>query len=257
MAGEPFFNEWCDIVDETVGAHRLRVLTEKNGARDSITQALDACVVDHYDDTARLERWATALGLPNAASVLREVLPTESRAQSGHIGEVLLTESIPELFPGFIVPLKRLRWIDGRNMALRGEDFIGLDNRGRQVKFLKAEAKSRARLSTDVVTEARQALKSNNGRPSAHAMLYLARRLDEIGRQDLSAIFLQYALRSPIEDGQLVHVLFTFTGNDSSGFLRTDLTAHTGTIEQHAVGLVVRDHQDFILAIYTRLTNAT
>ena len=257
MPFNPYFNRWCQATDHVVGPHRLRVLTERPGARAGIVADLDASVLDNYDDLQRLERWAIKLGLPNAAAVLHDTLPITARARSGHIGEVLLTESVPELFPEFIVPIKRLRWVDGRNMALRGEDFIGVDRRGRRIRFLKAESKSRAVLANGVVQEARAALNNNGGRPSAHALLFIARRLDEIGQPDLSAVFLEHAIRQQIEEAQLVHLIFTFSGNDSTELLRRDLGTYAGPIQQQAVGLVVTDHQEFILAIYTRLTDAT
>lgn len=212
--------------------------------------------MDNYDEIARLEKWATALGLPNAAAVLHGTLPTSLRAKSGHIGEILLTESVSELFPGFSVPLKRLRWLDGRNMALRGEDFIGIDRRAATVRFLKAESKSRAQLAKTVVTEARGALESNDGRPSPHAMLFTARRLDEIGDTALSLVFLEYTKKFQITPGQLVHVLFTLTGNDSTTLLQENLTGYASAIEQHAVGLVITDHAEFIEGIYVRLADA-
>ena len=252
----PFFNQWCNVTDHKVGSHRVRVLTEKPGVRPSVTPSLDEAVLDNYDEVGRLERWAVQLGLPNAAAVLREIFPTEVRARSGHVGEVLLTESIPELFPGFIVPIKRLRWLDGRNMHLRGEDFIGIDNRAGHIRFLKAESKSRMSLKAKVVSEARAALNANGGRPSAHAMLFIAKRLEEIGESALSSIFLDYALKNQMQETQLVHLVFTLSGNDCTELLRNDLEAYAGTVQQQAVGLVISDHQDFILGIYTRLTDA-
>ncbi|MGH7978994.1 MAG: Hachiman antiphage defense system protein HamA [Limisphaerales bacterium] len=254
MPFNPYIHRWCQAAEHAVGPSRLRVLTERPGARAGILADLDNSILDNYDDLQRLERWAAQLGLPNAAAVLRDTFPTEARARSGHIGEALLTESVPELFLEFLVPIKRLRWVDGRNMALRGEDFIGVDRRGRRVRFLKAESKSRAVLANGVVAEARAALNNNCGRPSAHALLFIALRLDEIGEPDLSAVFLEHAVRQQIEEAQLVHLVFTFSGNDSTELLRRDLVVCAGAIPQQAVGLVVTDHQEFILAIYTRLS---
>jgi hypothetical protein len=82
MPTQPFFNQWCNIADHAVGQHRLRVLTERAGARNGILQTLDASVIDNYGDTARLERWVAETGLPNAAAVLRNTLPTETRTLS-------------------------------------------------------------------------------------------------------------------------------------------------------------------------------
>jgi hypothetical protein len=93
MPFDPYFHRWCQAADHPVGPHRLRVLTERPGARAGIAADLDASVLDNYDDLQRLERWATQLGLPNAAAVLRDTLPITARARSGHIGEMLLSKS--------------------------------------------------------------------------------------------------------------------------------------------------------------------
>ena len=250
------FQTWCEIAKHPIGQHRLRILTEKPDIRATIEPILDAAVVNNYDDVDRLRRWANYLEMPNAAAVLDDTFPTELRAQSGHMGEICLTESIPELFPEFVVPIKRLRWLDGRNMSLRGQDFIGVQVDNHPVRFLKAEAKSREALSAGVVTEARAALNRQSGRPSPHAMLFIARRLDELNQEELSLIFLEHERRIPITDAQLVHLLFTFSGNDSTERLRNDLQACENAMEQHAVGLVITDHPDFIQGIYTRLADA-
>ena len=42
------------------------------------------------------------------------------------LGEILATEAVPAIVPTFQVPIKRLRWLDGRESALRGEDVIGI-----------------------------------------------------------------------------------------------------------------------------------
>jgi hypothetical protein len=53
----------------------------------------------------------------------------------GHLGEILATESVPALLRPFKVPIKRLRWVDGRESALRGEDLIGLAIETQSVNF--------------------------------------------------------------------------------------------------------------------------
>jgi hypothetical protein len=256
MNGKPLFSTWCDLREHPVGRHHLRILTEKANIRATVEPILDAAVLDNYDEVGRLQRWANNLGMSNAAAVIADTFPAELRAQSGHMGEICLTESIPELFPEFLVPIKRLRWLDGRNMSLRGEDFIGVQMNNNPVRFLKGEAKSRAELSAGVIANARTELNKQNGRPSPHAMLYLARRLDELNQLELSLVFLEHERRIPITDAQLVHVIFTFSGNDSTQLLKDDLQACVSAIEQHAVGLIIPDHPDLIRGIYTRLTDA-
>jgi hypothetical protein len=256
MSASPLFQTWCDLEEVTVSEHRLVVLTERSNTRATIEPRLDRVVLDNYDDISRLERWAKHLGMTNAAAVLEEALPTELKAQSGHVGEICLTECIPELFPTFTVPIKRLRWLDGRNMSLRGEDLIGIEAQAGRYRFLKGEAKSRARVSATVISEARDALNAHNGRPSPHAMLFVARRLDELGKDELALVFVEHERKIAIKDEQLLHVIFTFSGNDSRELLSDDLTASGTTLEQHAVGLIIADHRDLIRGIYKRLADA-
>ena len=180
--------DWCDIEAEGIGANRLLILKEKNGVRDAILTELDSVVLDHYNELKRLQRWAVRLNLGTAAAVLDDCLPTMIRAQSGHVGEIFLTEFVPELFPGFIAPIKRLRWLDGREMALRGEDYIGVDCSGNVPIFLKAESKSRANLSAGVVNGARQSLLQNDGNPTTHAMIWVASRLEDMGEMKLAEV---------------------------------------------------------------------
>ena len=65
------------------------------------------------------------LGKPAAAEKLRIKLPQVTKIRSGDIGEILTTDYIDEETV-FSVPIKKLRWKDHRNMAMRGDDVIGV-----------------------------------------------------------------------------------------------------------------------------------
>ena len=251
----PQYDEWFDIESERIRVHRLRIIKEKQGLRETILSEMDTVVLGHYNDLDRLQRWADRLNLSTTAAALQSCLPTLIRAQSGHIGEILLTEIIPELFPDFIAPIKRLRWLDGRNMALRGEDYIGVDTTRTEPRFLKAESKSRANLITNVVTKARSALLENDGNPTTHAMLWVASRLEELNQSELADIFVDNS-QGRIQHRNLIHLVFTFSGNDSSAIHRANLGAADDLIEKHGIGLIITDHRNFIETIYQRLNNA-
>jgi hypothetical protein len=62
--------------------------------------------------------------------------------------------------------VRRLRYKDGRNMAMRGDDFIGAgyDGNGEKLWLLKGEAKSNKVLGKATVTSARKVLNRDNGR---------------------------------------------------------------------------------------------
>jgi hypothetical protein len=62
-------------------------------------------------------------------------------------------------------------------------------------------------------------------------------------------------LLKPIPTRQVVHLLFTLTGNDASEALTADLKACSPEIEQHAITLRIADHQKFIASIFDRLNS--
>ncbi|NEJ83496.1 DUF1837 domain-containing protein, partial [Rhizobium leguminosarum] len=169
----------------------------------------------HYDDMERIADDIRELGFPGAAALLAERLPRTSRARSGELGEILATELVEEQL-GFSVPVRRLRYKDGREMALRGDDFIGvrMDAAG-DLFLLKGEAKSRAQLAGATISEARTALSRDNGRPTATSLLFIADRLME--REDESAT-VGRAIRNEVANRavpatRIDHALFTMSGN--------------------------------------------
>jgi hypothetical protein len=191
--------------------------------------------------------------MPRAAKVLRAMLPRTKQARSGHIGEIFATEAVPIVLQKSEIPIKRLRWLDGREAALRGEDLIGVERSKNGVRFLKGESKSRKNLTAAVVAEAREMLAANDGRPSQHALAYVMHRLFELQRDELAIIFEEFLLLKRIPAQQVVHLLFTLSGNDASNPLSADLKACKMHIEQHAVAMRIPDHQEFIASIYKRL----
>ena len=197
------------------------------------------------------------LGYKKASKILEQMLPQSKTARSGHVGEILATEVVPVLFPSFSVPIRRLRWLDGRESALRGEDLIGISPNKGGIRFLKGESKSRVSITPSVVSAARRALRANKGRPSQHAMAYVMERLMDLGEQKLALVFEQYLLDKTILVQDLVHLIFAFSENDASRTLADDLKAYDGKIEQHAINFSINDHQQFIKSIYENKIRVT
>lgn len=247
------YDGWCDCKATNISnGRRLHVLTEIVGARPKAHPKVVETVLSHYEDPRFLADRIKRLGFKKAAQVLEEILPKTKKARSGHVGEILATEAVPAVLPEFEIPIKRLRWLDGRESALRGEDLIGIARDPKRVRFLKGESKSRAALTPAVVAEARKALKANQGRPSHHAMAFVMHRLLETGRKDLALIFEDHLLLKSIADQDLVHLLFGLSGNDASAALQADLKAYSGKIEQHCVSFRIKDHQAFIASVYEK-----
>lgn len=245
-------HRWLSRADEAVGAHRLMVFTEVAGGRDVCMADIRDVVRAHYVagdiQAARL----AAHGAVRTAALLREHLPTGKRARSGDLGEILATE-IAEQHLGYEVPIRRLRWKDGREMALRGDDIVGVargdDNR---LRLLKGESKSRLALTTGVISAASTALGTEAGRPGRHAVLFVAERLREQGQDDLAADLEDAVLQSfrgiPVE-----HLLFTLNGNDARALLGTHLAGHEAAQTRYAVSVRITDHGELVHTLYEAL----
>ena len=63
---------------------------------------------------------------PRAAALIESKLPTTTQIRFGDLGEIYATEWIDAHSGSYRAPIKRLRWKDHRNMAMRGDDVIGI-----------------------------------------------------------------------------------------------------------------------------------
>ncbi len=159
------FNDWCVSADGQVGNHFHRVMTGQAGNLAAGVQATAAVVPGHYASEEHVARALRRLGKPAAAALIEGKLPTTKAIRSGDLGEIYATEWIDAHSGGYHAPIKRLRWKDHRNMAMRGEDVIGMlqDPQTKLLRFLKTEAKSRVTLTAQVVAEARASLDRDGG----------------------------------------------------------------------------------------------
>lgn len=248
------FNDWCDTNDTVIGAHSIKVLSGRPADLEAGKNALAAEIPSHYASEEHIARNLERLGKIAAAEFIRQKLPTNISIRSGDLGEILATEYIAEL-TGYSVLIKRLRWKDHRNMAMRGEDVIGIaiDPETNRLRFLKTEAKSRANLVTAVVTEARESLDKENGLPSAHALSFIAARLMELGNIELADAISDAQLKHSIPPQTVKHLLFTYSGNNPTNFLNSGIAAYTGSISQSYVGLRIQAHGDFINSVYVKV----
>lgn len=153
------FPDWSDDETEKVNGHDLTSVTVNAALVDVAKDQLSAVVPYHYVAPDRLANILRNLGKPAVAELVESLLPNNSSSKSGDLGEIVATEYIEETSQ-YTVPIRRLRWKDHRDMAMRGEDAIGvmIPGKTRPIDFLKVEVKSRATLQTSVVKDARKAL---------------------------------------------------------------------------------------------------
>ena len=218
-------------------------------------QATAAIVPGHYASGEHVARALARLGKSAAAALIQDKLPTTKQIRSGDLGEIYATEWIHAHSGGYRAPIKRLRWKDHRNMAMRGDDVIGIlqDAQSRRLHFLKTEAKSRVKLTAQVLTEARACLDKDSGLPSAHALSFISARLLELDNLPLADAIDDALLKHGIPAQNVRHLLFTFSGNAPDALLTASLQAYPGPIDQWAIGLHVEDHAAFVGAVYDRV----
>jgi hypothetical protein len=249
------FNNWCDLADVPLGNHKIRIMTGRPTDVTVGIRATAAAVPAHYVVEERIARALSRLGKTGAAKLITNSLPQTPQIRSGDLGEIYATEWI-EAHSGYRAPIKRLRWKDHRNMAMRGDDVIGmiLDPATKRLRFLKTEAKSRIDLRAQTLEEARAGLDKDGGLPSSHALSFISSRLLDLGNDLPLVDALDDALcrhSIPIESVQ--HLLFTFSGNAPEALLTQALQAYPGPIGQWGVGLHIVGHAEFVGAVFAQV----
>src|SRR5260370_34474433 len=143
------FNDWWVSADGQVGTHFRSVMTGQAANLGIGVEVTAAVVPGHYASEEHVARALRRLGKPAAAALIEGKLPTTKAIRSGDLGEIYATEWIDAHSGGYHAPIKRLRWKDHRNMAMRGEDVIGMlqDPATQRLRFLKTTAKSRVALT--------------------------------------------------------------------------------------------------------------
>jgi Cap4 SAVED domain len=246
------FDKWCTSTEDGTNRKRLWKLSERPNGRNAVRVELGQRVRAHYDRLDRIADDVAALGYAGAAEILREILPRTKKARSGDLGEILASELVEERMD-FNIPVRRMRYKDGREVPLRGDDFIGVghDDEDR-LRLLKGEAKSRRALGKTTITEARAALNRDDGRCTPSSLLFVANQLLERDGDDAElgrAIRNEVALRG-LQPNRIDHVLFTMSGNAPPGALQEDLDAAGPGRNHTVVNLRIEDHQEFIGETY-------
>lgn len=248
------YKRWCKSTKAKNQRKHYWTYVEKDGGRDEIRDALAETIRSHYDQLDRIAEDVKRLGYQGASKILSTAMPQTPKGRSGDLGEILATELVEEEI-GLRIPVRRLRYKDGRNMAMRGDDFIGAgyDEAGEKLWLLKGEAKSNKALGKTTVTSARKVLNRDSGRCTPDSLLFVANRLlesndpddNELGRNLRDEVGLK-ALRADHID----HMLFTISGNGPHASLKDDLDAASANRDHYVVNIHVKDHQDFIAEMY-------
>ena len=255
----PLYENWCHQDGEDAGLKRYLKLTEKDDGREAVIEHLGETVRSHYERLDRIADDVEELGYEGASAILRELLPTTSRARAGDLGEILASELAQEMLE-FDVPVRRMRFKDGRENPMRGDDFIGVNFCAEDggLWLLKGEAKSRGTLGKTTITEAREALSRNDGRCTPSSLLFVASRLmdsDDQEQADLGRLIRNEVGRKALKRDRIDHALFTLSGNGPIDALKEDYTAADAGRGHAVVNLHVEDYSDFIEEVFEQAGN--
>jgi hypothetical protein len=239
------------VTEQTINGDTFSVCTLKPSEFNNLKDALISVLPDYYADPQSMAGTLVRLGKDAAAQKLLTKIPEVKNIRSGDIGEVLASDYIEESL-GYSVPIRKLRWRDHRNMAMRGDDVIGIvvDQQQQTIKFLKAEAKANKILGRGILEDARKELDLDDGFPAPHALEFVAERLRETGNQALSDLIEKVQLVDGIRTNQVEHLLFTFTASNPARLQRESFDAYDGNIKQTSVGFKVTEHQELIAGVY-------
>ncbi len=252
------FEKWCDRTVDEKGRRFYWTLVEKAGGRDNVRDHLIQTVRSHYDWLEHIADDVERLGYKAAAKILKSELPQGKKGRSGDLGEILATELVEEMVD-LCVPVRRLRYKDGREMAMRGDDFIGVgESESGKLWLLKGEAKSAAKLNKTTITKAREVLNRDNGRCTPGSLLFVAKLLLESDDEDdvaLGRLIRDEVGLEAVPHARIDHMLFTLSGNAPPADLKSDLEAASINRRQFVINLRIEDHKDFIAEVYQEAEN--
>lgn len=247
----PFLDSWLQPARPASGSPspaNVSVFEEVAGARATVATALRQAVLDHHCDLKIIERMG---GFAKSLAVIKNRLPKDKRMRSGDLGEIIATEFIAQKTP-YIVPIKRLRYKDDRDMSMRGDDVIAISPPAAPLRVLKAESKSRKKIAQSIVSEASAALVKNGGRPSPSTLSFISFVLRRENQDELAARVEELQTKV-FPDSALEHLIFTLSGNDPVSALYPHAISPLSSIGRRLVGVMVQDHQDFVELLYNSL----
>lgn len=248
---KPFIDNWLEDATPKGLPKNVRVLSERPKKRSVVEKSIRSAVLDHLVGAKLISSMG---GYKKAAQVIVNALPSTKIGRSGDLGEILATEYVDQQTE-YSVPIRRLRFKDDRQMAMRGDDVLGFDFDSKPLRVLKAESKSRKQLTPAVVVAACDGLCRHRGRPNPSTLSFISRRLRESDSHDL-AQQIEQLQRTDIKLSAIEHLLFTLSGNDPAQLLADRSGSPIKGIKRSLAGCHITDHAEFIRSIFDGLVGA-
>jgi hypothetical protein len=244
IVSSDLFKSWLQAVVKPYPG--VSLYTERLGARPLGLNALKKLLADHFVGEGTIVQ---AGGYSKAAKIIANSLPSNKRTRSGDLGELLATEYLNSETP-FVVPIKKLRWKSDREMAMHGNDVIGVDTKTKPICVLKGECKSRASFTESVVEEAVKSLDLHDGRPNPSTLAFITKRLYEEKRDAEAKVFQSLQCGGSISAKNMRHMIFALAGNSPSEVIAKGPKSKHAGIKLEGTAIVVNDHGAFVAAVY-------
>ena len=226
--------------------------TEKQLGRVNIQNQLAERMRSHYVNTKRIAKHIKKLKFKRVARTLEKKLPKNERVRKGDLGEILAMVLVEEKL-NMKVPIRRLRFKDGRDVPVRGDDIVGvrIDGQDEQLTLLKGEAKSGVSIGRGVVKAAREQLNSNGGKCSDHTLYTILDFLELRGspEDDVLSEKIDASISEEVQV-RTDHLLFTLSGNEPYKSLKRDFNSVDDERKHYIVNVKVSDHENFIQEMF-------
>lgn len=237
------FDLWFETAESDID--QIRVMNERDGGRASVFDAVVKTVADHLVDLEIIEGMG---GFTKSAAFVRSRLPDGKKSRSGDLGEILATEYVNQKSK-FQTPVKRLRYKDDRNLAMRGDDVLGFREAKTRIKVLKVEAKSRLNISSSVIQEARDGLAKHRGRPNPGTLGFIEYILRK-EKRTTEAELVSRLQRDTIRARDIQHLIFTLSGNDPTKYLEKHIDVVRDGVAILLRGCRVSEHGGFVKDVF-------
>ena len=224
----------------------VSLFNERANARPAGLKLLKKLIGDHFVGEVTILQ---AGGYSKSASIIANSLPDNKKVQSGDLGELLATEYVNSETQ-FNVPINKLRWKSDRQMAMHGNDVVGVDTSVKPVRVVKGECKSRISFGATVVQEAADSLDLHDGRANPSTLAFIAKRLYEEKRDQEADVFRDLQCAGPMAAKRITHLIFALTGNNPAKHLAAGPKPKHSAIKRENVAIVIKDHGAFVAAVY-------
>jgi len=249
--GKDFISKWLEDTTPSGAPKNVRIFTERDKTRSVVEKSIRTAILENLVGAKLISSMG---GFKKASKVILNALPSTKIGRSGDLGEILATEFVDQE-TDYAVPVRRLRYKDDRQMAMRGDDVLGFNFGPVPVKILKAESKSRKRLTSAVLKSACDGVCRHRGRPNPSTLSFLSRRLRETGQHDVAAQ-IEHLQDIDIRASSLEHLLFTLSGNDPANILAKRADSPIKGIKRLLAGFHIPDHQHFVKSIFESVVKA-